>query len=333
MNLKVYRYLVFYSLVFLLLVGLELSGANKAIAQNVNDIYTDVVPENPAPGEDTSITLSSYLLDLNASKITWIVGGKSVLSGVGQKYYSLRAPTAGSETTVTIQVTSSTGTIETKIVIRPSVMVVLWQADDSYVPPFYKGKALPTPDSAIKIIAMPEVKVGTTYLNPKNMTYSWRKDFTNDPEASGYGKNYFTYISDYLDASNFIEVNATTIDQKFSSTSSTTVGTFQPKLVFYRNSENMGTEFEHSITDGHKIINKEILFAAPYFISPKNIRIPRLVWSWSINGTRVFNEGFQKNILPLQVESGVSGTSKLKLEIENLDKVFQTASKELNLTF
>ncbi len=167
---------------------------------------------------------------------------------------------------------TSEGTIDTKVVIRPSVMVILWQADDSYVPPFYRGKALPAPDTSIKIVAMPEIKTGSTYLNPKNMTYSWRKDFTNDEGASGYGKNFFSYVSDYLDPSNYIEVNAVTIDQKYSSTSNVTVGTFQPKLLFYRNDENLGTMFENALMDGYKIINKEIIFAAPYFISPKDIR-------------------------------------------------------------
>ena len=329
MSFKAYKYIVYTFVVFTFIISF---GVNTH-AQSVSEISINVIPENPAPGESVTINLNSYTMDLNSLKITWLISGKNVLSGIGNKSYTVTAPTAGSETTVTIQVASGETGLETKVVIRPSVMVVLWQADDSYVPPFYKGKALPTPDSTIKIVAMPEVKVGSTYLDPKNMTYSWRKDFTNDPDASGYGKNYFSYVSDYLDASNFIEVNATTVDQKYSSTASTTVGTFQPELVFYRNNENTGTEFEHTITDGHKIINKEILFAAPYFISPKDIRNPRLVWTWSINGTRVFTEGFQKNLLPLQVESGVSGSSKLKLEIENMDKVFQTATKELNLTF
>ena len=302
---------------------------SNAQAQSSSDILVDVIPANPNPGESVTINLNSYSLDINSSSITWLVNGKSVQSGIGKKSYTLTAGSAGSETTVTIKLAD----LETKIIIKPSVMVVLWQADDSYVPPFYKGKALPARDSTVKIVAMPEIKVGSTYLNPKNMTYSWRKDFTNDEEASGYGKNSFSYVSDYLDASNYIEVNATTTDQKYSSTSNTTVGTFAPKIVFYRNEENLGTRFETAVTDGHSIVDKEILFAAPFFISPKDIRNPRLVWTWSINGGSISNQGLHKNLLPLQVQSGVSGTSTVKLDIENMDKVFQTASSEINVQF
>jgi len=306
--------------------------ANITQAQTSTDFYTEIIPENPNPGESVIINLSSYSINIDSSKITWLVNGKNVLSGIGKKTYTLVAGAAGVETRVTIKVVD-TAEFETTVVIRPSVMVVLWQADDSFVPPFYKGKALPAPDSSIKIVAIPEIKTGNTYINPKNMTYSWRKDFTNDPDASGYGKNFFSYVSDYLDASNYIEVNATTVDNKYSSVSNVIVGTYKPKLLFYKNDEDMGTRFENTISDGHRIIDKEILFAAPYFISPKDIRNPRLSFTWSINGNQVFSENFPKNLLPLQVQSGVSGSSKLKLEVENIDKLTQTASGEINLEF
>lgn len=300
-----------------------------AQAQTGADILVDVIPPNPAPGESVTVNISSYTLDVNSSKTTWVLNGKNVLNGTGQKSYTFTAPAAGLEATLTIRV----GDIETKVVVRPNVMVVLWQADDSYVPPFYKGRALPAPDSSIKIVAMPEVKVGGAYLNPKNITYYWRKDFTNDEQASGYGKNFFAYVSDYLDASNFIEVNAVTTDQKYSSTASINVPTFQPKVLFYKNEDGIGTRFENAVTDGHTIVDKEIIFAAPFFISPKDIRNPRLIWNWSINGGNVTTEILQKNLLPLQVQSGVSGTSTIKLDIENMDKVFQTATKEINVQF
>ena len=41
----------------------------------------------------------------------------------------------------------------------------------------------------------------------------------------------------------------------------------------------------------------------------------------------------EKNVIPLRVEGGVSGVSKLRLEIENTDKIFESASKEINIEF
>jgi hypothetical protein len=37
--------------------------------------------------------------------------------------------------------------------------------------------------------------------------------------------------------------------------------------------------------------------------------------------------------MPVRAEAGTSGNTKLKLEIENTDKIYQTAKKEINIKF
>src|SRR3990167_9352145 len=305
----------------------------KANAASPSSISVNVVPENPAPNENTSITLSSYANNLDSVLISLSVNGKSVLSGIGKKSFSVNAGAAGSETSVVATISLPDGAIDTRIIIRPAVMVLLWQANDSYVPPFYKGRALPTPDSEVKVVAMPEIKSGSGFVDSKNMTYAWKKDYNNDQEGSGYGKNSFIYINDYLDNSNNVSVTASTIDQKYSSEANITIGTYQPKIVFYKNDANLGTIWEQALSSGHKIQNEEVMEAAPYFISPKNIGIPILAWNWSINDSLVNILGSRKNLIPLRAQAGVSGTAKIKLEIENKYKIFSTASKAINVEF
>ena len=316
-----------------ILGGMSSLGVKDVRAQIANDIYIDVIPQNPTPGEEVSVKLSSYLVNLDSALITWYENNKKISSGIGLKSYSTKTPSTGSDASVTVQVVTADDDVTLPVVIRPSVMVLLWEADSSYVPPFYRGKALLTSDSPVKIVALPEIRQGSVYVSPKNMTYSWRKDYTNDQGASGYGKNYFTYTSDYLDPASFIEVSATTVDGSRTSTGSANIGTFQPKVVFYKNDEVLGPMFENALKSGHKIVDKEIVFAAPYFISAEDIRIPRLDWFWYINNERIANQSFQQNIIPLQVESGVSGTSTLRLLIEHKDKLTQTASGEINFEF
>jgi hypothetical protein len=305
----------------------------RANAASPDSILVNIVPANPAPAENTTITLSSYANNLDSVLITWSVGGKSALSGIGKKTFSVNAPVAGSTTTVTATVALPDGNIVKTIIIRPAMMVLLWQADDSYVPPFYKGKALPTPDSEVKVVAMPEIRTGLQMVNPNNMTYAWKQDFTNNPDGSGYGKNFFIYTNDFLDNSNNIDVTASTIDQNFSSEANINIGTFQPKIDFYKDDPNFGTIWEQALADGHTIVDKEIIQAAPYFISPNDVRIPTLTWSWSINDSQVNIAGFRQNLIPLAVQTGTSGTSKIRLDINSADKIFETASKEINVNF
>ena len=296
-------------------------------------ISANIAPENPAPGEEVDITLKSYNYDLDSVLISWSVNGKNISSEIGKKSFSLNAPNAGEETSVVATVSLPDGATDTKIIIRPSVMVLLYQAMDSYVPPFYKGKALPSPDSTVKVVAIPEIISGSSLVAPNNMTYAWKQDYTNNPDGSGYGKNSFTYVNDYLDNSNNIGVTATTVDQKYSSTANIDIGMAKPKIIFYKNDTNLGIVWDQALVDGHKILIDEILVAAPYFISPGDIRIPTLTWDWFINNETVNAPIYMKNMMPLQVQAGTSGTSKIRLEINNIEKIFESATKEITVEF
>ena len=106
---------------------------------------------------------------------------------------------------------------QVSMTIRPAEMALLWEATDSYVPPFYKGKALPTADTFIKVVAMPEIKTANGIVKHSNLVYSWEKDFTNVQSSSGYGKQSFVYKNDYLDNSNNVGVIASSTDQKYTS--------------------------------------------------------------------------------------------------------------------
>ena len=305
----------------------------KAKASSPDTILVDIVPQNPAPGENVNITLNSYVDNLNSVSISWSVDGKNVSSGIGKKSFSVNAPSAGLETGVVAKISLPDGDIQTKIIIRPSVMVLLWQADDSYVPPFYKGKALPSPQSEVKVVAMPEIRNGSKTVDPANLVYAWKQDYTNNQDGSGYGKNSFVYTNDYLDNSNNIDVTVGTVDQQFSSEASLDIGTYQPKILFYKNDVNMGTLWENILADGHKVTGDETIEADPYFISPGDIRIPILNWTWSINNSAVNITSFRNNLLPLKVQAGISGTSKIDLQIQSSDKIFENVSKEINVTF
>lgn len=328
MNLKfLSSFFITIFIIFGTLLPLRVDSASQ------NSILVNIIPENPAPNENVNITLSSYTSNLDSVLITWFLDGKKTSGGVGKKSFSLNAPASGKETVVVATVSLPDGNIEKRIIVRPSIMVLLWQANDSFVPPFYKGKAMPTGDSEIKVVSMPEIRNNGNLVDINNMTYSWKLDYTNNQGSSGYGKNYFIYNNDYLDDVNNVSVVANTLDQKYSSEANIDIRTTEPKILFYKNDTNMGTLWEKSLSSGHRIENDEIIEAAPYFISPKEIRTPTLVWKWSINNNLIEVLDFRKNLIPLKTQTGVSGTAKIKLEINNTDKVFQTATKEINVEF
>ena len=326
----------FRFLLLLLVITIITTGVNlpfKAEASSPDDISVATVPSNPVPNQNITIILSSYVDNLNSTLISWSVGGRKISSGIGDKSVSLNAPALGSSTTVIATLSLSDGNLEKTIVIKPSIMTMLWQANNSYVPPFYKGKAMPSPNSEIKVVALPEVKNGSTFVDPKNMTYAWQLDGTNDANNSGYGKNYFVYTSDYLDNSNNASVTATTLNQSYSTDGSIDVTTTNPKIEFYKNDPSMGTLWEQALSDGYHVSGNEIIQAAPYFVSPKDLRIPFLNFAWSINDQQINTPIYSKNLLPISAQTGTSGTAKIDLTVNNIHDLTQTISRELNVNF
>ncbi len=318
----------------LLLLAAFVSLGTTANAQlSGGGISVTMLPAHPAPYQNVDINLTSYSSNLDSVLISWSINGQITASAIGKKSLSVTAPASGGETNVTATIYLPDGAVETKIKIKPSVMVLLWQANDSFVPPFYKGKALPTPDSEVKVIAMPEIRTASGLADSKNMTYYWKKDYTNNVDGSGYGKNFFLFINDYLEDSNNISVTASTADQQYSNQASIDIGTFQPKLFFYKNDNIFGTLWNKVLDDTYKIQGAETIQAVPYFISPKEIRTPTLVWNWFINDAPVSLTSLNKNLMPLGAEEGKHGNAKLKLEIENRDKIFQSVNKEINIEF
>ncbi len=331
----------FLSLSFFLSLSLTASifittftvAPSLALAISASDISVNIGPQNPNPNESTTITLSSFAANLDSVLITWSVDGSVASAGIGKKSFSLQAGSAGSQKRVTVKISMPDGEINKTITIRPSVMTLLWEATDSYIPPFYKGKALLSEGSEVKIVAMPEVKVGTTMANPKNMTYSWKKDFNPDQQASGYAKNFYIYTTDFLENSSTVSVVAQTIDQKFASESSITTSSINPKITFYRRDFSLGTLWDQALSNGHQIMGDDTIIAVPYYISPKEIRTPSLVFRWYINESPVKAKSYFKNIMPLKVEDGMSGKAELRLDIENTEKIYQTASHKIDVQF
>lgn len=212
-------------------------------------------------------------------------------------------------------------------------MVMLWQAEDSYTPPFYEGKAMPTSSSEIKVIAMPEIKNSSGFVDPNNMIYSWQLDQNNQQADSGYGKNSFLYVSDFLDTSNDVSVVTTTVDGQDSAQGGLNIKTINPKIDFYKDDLTLGTDWQQALSDESWVSGNEIVQAAPYFISPKDFRIPTLVFTWSVNGQQVPTLSYNESILPLQAQPGASGTSQIGLEIDSTQNITETVSKTMNLNF
>jgi len=290
-------------------------------------VAVSLFPSSPDAFEDVSITVSTFSFDLNRASITWKVDGNTKLQGIGRKSFTVKSGALGSTTLVDIAITVSTGKLITKqITIRPTSVDLLWEAIDSYVPPFYKGKALPTSETQIKVVALPSLSLGSSQIKSSDLVYNWKKNFQNIQNSSGFGRKSYTFKNDYLDDVETIGVEVSRLNQSSKGLGQVAIQLRSPQILFYEDSELEGTNYTFSLDRGFTPrTNQVTIVAEPFFFSSKNAVDSDFIYSWKLNNETTQTQS-TKNVLSLQFDRDTGGVAEISLGIKSLSKLFQSDS-------
>lgn len=329
------KYTIIYgaSICLLSVCLLFLLPKHSLAAISESDIDMSVNPEHPGPFEDTHITLSSYSVNLDVVNITWLLNGKVAASGIGKKEVIVTTGEIGSVTTVAAQIVANGTTITKTAVLQPSVVDLLWEAPDTYVPPFYKGKALPAKESIIRIYAIPVSKIGTQYLRPDDFTYSWSRNYHAVQDASGFGKNVYAFTMGYLENNETIELTTQGVNINLTGGADLTITPSNPVVRFYVHDPLLGTQYEQVLASTSPLLSsEETIVGEPYFMSPKNIFDSALNFQWTVNKNPVPTPP-EKNILTVKTGGNQGAQALLGLTVQNVKTLFQQTANSLTLTY
>ncbi len=321
-------------LILTLSLVFALFGVSVHAQINSADILMNINPLNPSPNQNVTVTLSSYALDLNKANIAWSLNNQEKIVGIGKKVFSFTTEAVGVVVAIEARINTFDGqSVVKRALITPAEVDMLWQAVDSYAPPFYRGKTFVSSEGNFKVVALPNLNTVGGKANANNLSYGWRKDDNAQSEASGWGKNYLLIKNSYLDRDNSAEVTVSDISGGANATGSITLQTSAPKIIFYRYDPALGIRYEKALGDG-AVINKngETIVAEPYFFSAKDINFSELDFTWSINDSAIATPS-SKNILSIKPEGGKSGTALIKVAINNARTLFQSLEKEINVSF
>lgn len=297
------------------------------------DIILNINPVYPTPNQSVKATLSSYAANLDKANISWSINGKEMLTGIGKKTFSFTMGDIDSSFLEARINTLDGGNVLKTITLTPTEIDMLWEAPDSYTPPFYRGKALVPSQGTFKVVAIPNLMTSSGKSNASNLSYTWTKDDNGQPNASGWGKSYFTFKNSYLDVNNIVEVAVSDITGSANTSGKITLQTTKPKIIFYRKDLSLGTQWEKSLNNGISITKKgEVLVVEPYFFAPKNISSSDLIFNWFFNGKKTQTPD-PKNILSIKPEGNQSGRAKIKVSINNAQTLFQKLEKEIEINF
>jgi hypothetical protein len=316
-----------------LLFGGVLFVALPAIAQ-VNSIGTSALtisanPTYPGPNSVVQLTAESPLLDLQDSDVEWTVNGTA--AGAGQSI-SVPLGALGSEVNVAVSVSGPTGNDSATLAIVPTSIDLLWESN-SYVPPFYKGRAAPGSSSMIRVLAIPHfVSTGGTAIPSSDIDFTWKVNDAIDEAQSGIGESSAVFPAGVLYSTDNIDVVAQSTDGTLSGEASISVRTGDPELVLYEDNPLFGVMYHQALPSSSTASESEDSFAAvPYFASATSANDPSLAYQWTVNGSSVATDPQDPSEITIDAQS--ADVADITLSLENPSDPFFSASGAWQIAF
>lgn len=312
---------------------LFLPTAVLGVEFSLADIKTTIeaTPKNPGSYENVLLTISSPFIDAGKAEITWSLDGKIAMKGIGAQNLRFKTGPVGSLNKIGIVIRTLDGKVIYKdLVIAPSDVDMLWEAY-TYTPPFYKGKALDTQESLIKIVAIPHMldKNGNK-MSSENLIYKWKTKDELRTEASGFGKNIFILRNDIVPVLEIIEVEVSLVDNTSVANGSLTLTITDTKPIIYQNDPLLGVLFNKALSGTIEMKNNEVrLSAYPFFFSIiKNKE--EVNYLWKMNRKIILNTNGDSVIF---TKPAITGSSKIELTVTGVFTVFQKGSDSFLIDF
>ena len=303
---------------------LTLFWISTSFAQGLpQDIDISIYPIEPKPGQEISAKVSSFGMDLSSATITWKYNNTTLSVGTGKTTVNFKAPSSSTTSVLYVSASGTEGFAETSIIIRSASVDVIWEATDSYTPPFYKGKALPAVGAKLKIAAIPSITA------PKNMSYNWRYNGNAIQNQSGTNKDSLSIKTDVLGSNESFSVVIGS--NSFSGSGSTQVTLRDPNIVMYQKS--------NGFIDYTKGSLKDIFITLPGVtlrVEPFNFTIAKSIEESLSIGFKLNDQSFigTANSQELSITRPANaGQGSISATVTSIKERLQQVSRSFNLNF
>lgn len=289
-------------------------------------------PEYPKPFQKVTISFETYSFDGTRSLNTWSVNGKKILSGYGENKIHISLLGDGSLTTVSlVAIPQEGGIYKNSMTISPASVSLMWEARDSYTPPFYKGKSLPSEGGGIRLIASPRIYENGKKIDTKNISYAWTVNDVLLHDSSGLGKNTYSTDLNYLENENIYKVVATSLSGRVQAEGREKVSPFSIQTRLYKSDGLLGTEYAHALGERVEIAKETTFTYEPYFLHTKKLSSPNLSYNWTLNGLPTTPQGI--NYITIIPKKDARGFGTLSISVENIEKFLQKSEASLSIIF
>lgn len=297
------------------------------------DVILNLNPKEPKANQNITAKISSFVMNTKEAYYVWRINEETKLTGIGKDTFSFTLGEINSFTELSVDITTKEGNnVKKSINLASSDIDLIWEATNSYVPPFYKGKTLFSREGEVKVVAIPSIYNQGIKINPNNLSYSWTKDNNPQLKDSGFGKTSFSYKNSFLHQFNRIDVSVSDLNKQSTVSATLNIVPQNPKISFYEIDDN-GINLNKPILNNTYIPKEgKDIALVPYFFSPKNLNASNLDIKWYINNKQVPNTT-KKNILSVIPEADQTGNANIKVIISNLNTLFQELQRSITVNF
>jgi hypothetical protein len=295
-----------------------------------NAIIIKAIPSTPSAGDSVHFTVEGSVFDLPKDTITWSVNGKTLASGVGATSADATVDSKGDSLDVIVSVTDPVwGAAGNELVIVPLQVDILYDAP-TYVPPFYRGRALPSAGGSMHLEALARLSAGGAMIPNSSITYTWSRNGTVLGSFSGLGKSKISIDSPAMYGTDTISVRASANDDTLSASASIVIPNTPLTLELYEDHPLFGITYFNALPDAIPAPSEMTVAAIPYFATITGLYDATLQYSWLLNDSPLAASSSKQNEVTLD---STQGSAKLHLDITSLNNFFLGASGDWKFQF
>jgi len=310
---------------------IPLAAHGQTLLSPVDPLSIEVDPAYPAPFEIVTLRVIGNVLELGESAISWSANGKRITSGTGVRSATVTLGASGTSVSVEVAAISPDGARAVGLVtIRPTEVDLHWSAN-SYVPPFFRGRALPSAGVTMRAEALTRFRrANGSTLESNELTYTWRRNNHVLISVSGRGKNIVEVPTPPLFGSHILSVTVTSSDDTYRGYASERISSYEPVLLLYHEHPLFGVLTNAAIQENAFFDDREATFTATPYYADTAREQNDYIFNWGVNRSLV--PGSEQNQITIRTE-GAQVVAQIELIFSHAVNWLQNARNTWNITF
>lgn len=296
-------------------------------------VSLDLDPQFPPPESEVKVKASMIGINPLTAGFEWYLNGKLIsgASGQGKNEFTFKTGAVGTKYEIkAIIIGEQPISGQASINFRTSNLSLVWSSD-TYIPGWFLGKALPVPESKIKVSALPTFIGNGLKESPDNLIYRWFLDDEPINEFSGIGRQSFEFDANFLpDTVYRVKVAVENDDKTIKNEKTIFIRTVSPALLIYPIKPLEGILVHSAIKEvvSGKYGDIFDFIAEPFFTtaSPNGLQ-----FKWEIGNKKLSGSPKEPNILTINTDANSPLNTPITVSIENPSKPIESLFKNFYL--